>query len=654
MAGEVQHSRVQIKRGLESTRTSIIPDVAELIYTTDEKKLFVGDGTTSGGIILAGSDFSTLVGTSGADALHKHSKLSNPSSDAEVVTVDSSSDVGIGTTLPDGKLHIFRDDTSIVPSVDADELIIEGTGNTGISFLGSTSSIQSILFGDTDDNNVGVLKYTHGDSITDDSLTVTVNATETLYILDNRVGIGLVPTTESLELDGGLLLGNSSGTANGTLRYSGTDLEGRVGDSWTSLTAGGGTSGGLSQTFRGLHLRTHPDYDVAEYTVSLVHADEIIFDDGVRVTSGLDNLEADITISGAGGLDAGSEASDTWYKIFVIRKSSDETLDLLLHREKNYLLDQEYITGRDSSVKLREGATTGVKLAQGFQVSVSGECPFIEARIETDGSPTGTIWFTLEADASGNPSGTPLATSDKIDITNLSGNNTAWQRYIFRSPTMLSTSTQYWLVLQGDYTPSTTNAALWSRDSTSSSYPNGTLSIFNGTTWSADSDDDFLFKLFITQNETSITMPSGYDQKCLIGYVYNNGNGHFDGMVAHNNRVKPLVEQSLGLFSNPNSILLLTDISTLVPPVPLRIGLFGGLVSLENQFLVISGVPDGHAGIAGPGNANPSQYGRVIRLSEGSYAQDIEFMGYIHTEFQALYWGPGSGTGKAWVADWEW
>ncbi len=41
---------LQIKRGTDSQRGAITPAAGELIFTTDTKKLFVGDGTTVGGI----------------------------------------------------------------------------------------------------------------------------------------------------------------------------------------------------------------------------------------------------------------------------------------------------------------------------------------------------------------------------------------------------------------------------------------------------------------------------------------------------------------------------------------------------------------------------------------------------------------------------
>ena len=41
---------IKIRRGLEADRTSITPATGELIYTTDERKLYVGDGSTAGGL----------------------------------------------------------------------------------------------------------------------------------------------------------------------------------------------------------------------------------------------------------------------------------------------------------------------------------------------------------------------------------------------------------------------------------------------------------------------------------------------------------------------------------------------------------------------------------------------------------------------------
>ncbi len=46
--------KIQLRRGLETQRTSITPDVGEALFTTDNKQLFVGDGATAGGVLIGG------------------------------------------------------------------------------------------------------------------------------------------------------------------------------------------------------------------------------------------------------------------------------------------------------------------------------------------------------------------------------------------------------------------------------------------------------------------------------------------------------------------------------------------------------------------------------------------------------------------------
>jgi hypothetical protein len=43
-----------IRRGLEKDRSSIIFALGEMIYITDTKKVYIGDGTTPGGILMGG------------------------------------------------------------------------------------------------------------------------------------------------------------------------------------------------------------------------------------------------------------------------------------------------------------------------------------------------------------------------------------------------------------------------------------------------------------------------------------------------------------------------------------------------------------------------------------------------------------------------
>ena len=56
---------------------------------------------------------------------------------------------------------------------------------------------------------------------------------------DGKLGIGVPVPVEQLEVAGGLTVGAATAlAANGTLQWTGTDLEGRVADAWVSLTVG--------------------------------------------------------------------------------------------------------------------------------------------------------------------------------------------------------------------------------------------------------------------------------------------------------------------------------------------------------------------------------------------------------------------------------
>jgi hypothetical protein len=46
--------KIQIRRGLESERASVTPDTGELLYTTDLYEIWVGDGSTVGGLFIGG------------------------------------------------------------------------------------------------------------------------------------------------------------------------------------------------------------------------------------------------------------------------------------------------------------------------------------------------------------------------------------------------------------------------------------------------------------------------------------------------------------------------------------------------------------------------------------------------------------------------
>ena len=66
----------------------------------------------------------------------------------------SSADLGVG-------LHIKTADSGAAVEANADELVVEGSGNTGITILSGTSNVGAIHMNDSGGNERGALKYNH-------------------------------------------------------------------------------------------------------------------------------------------------------------------------------------------------------------------------------------------------------------------------------------------------------------------------------------------------------------------------------------------------------------------------------------------------------------------------------------------------------------
>jgi hypothetical protein len=397
---------------------------------------------------------------------------------------------------------------------------------------------------------------------------------------------------------------------------------------------------GVRQDFRGLSLRTHPDADVAKSKVMLVHADEIVFDDGARVTSGLDRLVADVTASGAGGLDTGAEGASRWYEIYAIRKSSDGTLNLLLHRALNRASDTAFTTAPDASRALRRATSTATdKLAQGLQFANAKPFPYVDVQLVRAGSVVGNIWFTLEADTAGNPSGTPLATSDKIDASQIATSNQI-VRIPFRNPYTAATATQYHLVLQGDYTRSDAVNIAW-RGVAAGGYANGIAKEYTGAAWGAASGvGDFYFTAYTELNAAALTYPTGYDAKCLIGWVYNDGSSNFVEFIARDRQVAFIfgyVILSGGVATFPT----LLDTSPAVPPVPIMAS------SWELSQTVLGAVIE-----LSPDLSPDSKYGIYWQQSGAGYYVIIGAV--VPLEYNTLYYLVNSGAGTVWINAFSW
>ena len=136
------------------------------------------------------------------------------SSNATAITIDSSEKVGIGETSPLGTLHVKTADSGASADSGADELVLENSGDTGMTIMSGTSNSGSIRFGDSADNDNGIIIYNHGSS---PYMRFFVDASERVRIdSSGKVGIGLTSPAAVLDI-------KSSGTTSTAFRVVKSD-----------------------------------------------------------------------------------------------------------------------------------------------------------------------------------------------------------------------------------------------------------------------------------------------------------------------------------------------------------------------------------------------------------------------------------------------
>lgn len=304
---------------------------------------------------------------------------------------------------------------------------------------------------------------------------------------------------------------------------------------------------GTTQNFRGLEIGTNWQGSLQNSQVKLVNVDEIIMDDGARITSGWAGLVADTSVSGAGGIDVGTVQPNTCYEVYAIRSSSNGAQALLLHQAKTYKVDAQYMTAVSPSKSLffsyGVSQSVSINVAQRFIAQTNGIFRGMDFALQRTGTPAGNIWLTLETnDGTNNASGTVLTTSRKISAGRI-GNTTTdiiRARFIFDTAANVVSGTPYWAVMHADYTQGNSQTNLnyikvfGDAAAPATPYQLGMAKFFNANTngWalanslaaidSAQGPMNFYFRTFIEANNTSVTMPTGYDQKCLVSYCSTN------------------------------------------------------------------------------------------------------------------------------------
>ncbi len=401
-----------------------------------------------------------------------------------------------------------------------------------------------------------------------------------------------------------------------------------------NLSAGAGL-------FRGLNIGTHPDDDKRRAKILLRQLDAAVLDNGIGLTN-VSGLVADITVSGVGGLDTGTEAVSTWYKIWLILNPTTSAKGLLLQAAKKWTLDATY-NSDDTTVEIRKATGTRTAVGQGFKPILSGKLEFIDAELIRVGAVAGNIQFDLYADSSSLPTGTSLATSDIMDASTIA-TSTQKIRFVFRTPYTVTAAVQYHLVATGSWTASDAVYIGWRCDTSAATYADGTRAQLEGGTWNntGTTAHDFSFWTYITEGDVTPTMPSGYTARALLGYVFNNSSSDFVAFTARDRTTSTVAQAFVNTAATVPTLL---DMSPYVPPVPVTFTAVTVLDAGAARLQRFGGVPYGY---------ELDTTAPAILAADTTANLYAGAMLPVNIEYQGAYISQNVGNATSYVGQWTW
>ncbi len=332
----------------------------------------------------------------------------------------------------------------------------------------------------------------------------------------------------------------------------------------------------VKSTHQGVVLQTHRNSTSEKSVVELTACDYIVMNDGTVLRNDAGEWTgktADVTVSGAGGLDTGSEDTAVWYEIYAIAKE-DATRSLLLHRSREWRIDTFNVTGQDSYQSLR-AASGNTFVSQGFKPFSSTAVMYADLILKKVGAPTGILTLGIYSNSAGVP-GSIIDISYALDVSRLSTSDTM-VRFVFpRSATVLTGAAQYHLVLVGNYAINGTSYVQWAMDGSAGTFADGSKALHNGTSWTADADDDMIFTLGVEDNISSITLPTDYTKYCLLGWVYNDGSSNFVPFMQHGrSRYNSVLDANNSRIETLDGTIQAVNTRDFIPPLDACTALLG-------------------------------------------------------------------------------
>ena len=205
---------------------------------------------------------SLFFGDSDADNVGKiqynnsNNSLATVVNGSERMRIAAGGNVSFGTTQDQSKVQITTASSGVSVNSNADELFVEGSGNSGITIGSGTSGAGQLAFGDSGDNDTGAIAYLHDVN----AMRFTTSGNEAMRIHSNgKISMGTTSSGANLEIkatkrttgqdleSGGISLRNTGSVAGGNiLPITARLVDGanaRAGIGFVAQTQDGGNAG---------------------------------------------------------------------------------------------------------------------------------------------------------------------------------------------------------------------------------------------------------------------------------------------------------------------------------------------------------------------------------------------------------------------------
>jgi hypothetical protein len=280
--------------GLDDTADDLVIGVGSALGTTTALAIDENAGSTFSGTITVGVDDTghdvKFFGATASSYMLWDESADDLNLIASGLGVGTAKDLGVG-------IHIKTADSGASANSNADELVIEGSANSGMNILSGNTSAGRIYFGDDGDDDIGQIRYNHDDN----SMNFKVNALADSLKIDSSRKLS-TGGESAPDVDAGGITLNQGGDDGFIMSFKSSDIAHGVTtdaetDTFGIIKKGDGAVGGIK--IRGFSEGENAINIVATYTT-----DNTNHSTGASAPLSFDARKKSGTDDGAAGADA--------------------------------------------------------------------------------------------------------------------------------------------------------------------------------------------------------------------------------------------------------------------------------------------------------------------------------------------------------------